>query len=187
MIMKKHITTLLSILVLSTSTFAQFYQRTSVDWNGIKLDENSVIGIAFEIKEANFGGLSFSDRCDVDPELETEWPDAVTRCVNSANQYMNRLYGQYVPYGQTAHSIHYTTKTEGKSYVIVVKVLSVASDGWTIADATFTTPYGVATFTNLVGKGGRFGSFVNLMGDGFESIGEELAKRIYKAKERKKI
>ena len=166
-------------LFFSLSAFAQYdtYPSAKVDWNGIKVPNNTVIGVSFEIEKATFGGLSYEDRCDVDPELKTEFQGAVARCVNEAND----VSGQYV------YQIYYSTKTEGKEYRLVFYVKSVTANGHVVADAKLITPSGVATFTNLNGNGGVYGSFMNLMGDGFQSLGKDIAKRIIKAKNRGKI
>ena len=164
---------------LSIATFAQYSNlpTAKVDWNGIKLEDTIVIGISFDVTDAKFGGLSYEERCEVDPELKTEFQDAVARCVNSANNEM----GKYV------YQIYFSPKSEGKDYNIVFKVQTVGPGGGTIADVKFVTPSGVATITDLYEKGGVYGTFVNLMGDGFESLGKEVAKRIAKAKGSKKI
>lgn len=182
--MKRILITLLGLIIAVSPSFAQFQQtpRASVDWNGIKLPDNTVIAISFEIENAKFGGLSYKDRVAVDPELATDLPDAVQRCVDSANHEMKKWVQSYRP-----QTIFFTAETEGREYHIHFIVKSVWSDGYTIADATFTTPTGVAIFSNLRGPGGQYGSFVNLMGDGFESLGKEVAKRIQKARERRKI
>ena len=176
--MKKLVITLLGSL-LSFCAFAQYEDlpTTKVDWNGVKLEENIVIGVSFVVDKATFGGLSYEDRCEVDPELVTEFQDAVARCVNAAN---NKLE-EYV------YNIYFGTKTEGKPYTLTFNVRSVSTNGHVIADAVLVTPTGTAIFTNLHGNGGVYGSFVNLMGDGFESLGKDIAKRIIKAKGRKKI
>lgn len=159
--------------------YAQFgnLPTAKVDCNGIKLDDTVVIGVSFDVTEAKFWGLSYVERCEVNPELKTDFQDAIGRCVNSANNEM----GKYV------YQIYFSPKSEGKDYNIVFKVQTVGPGGGTIADVKFVTPSGVATITDLYGKGGVYGTFVNLMGDGFESLGKEVAKRIAKAKGSKKI
>ena len=176
--MKRLVLFTIGILV-SICAFAQYGQLPSakVEWNGIKVPNNTVIGVSFEVKNATFGGLSYEDRCDVNPELKTEFQDAVARCVNEAND----VSGQY------GYEIYYSSKTEGKDYLIVFNVKSVSASGHVVADAKFITPSGVATFTNLNGNGGVYGSFMNLMGDGFQSLGKDISKRIVKAKNRGKI
>jgi len=176
--MKRLLLLTIGILV-SFCAFAQYepLPSTKVDWNGAKVPNNTVIGVSFMVENATFGGLSYEDRCDVDPELKTDFHDAVARCVNEAND----VSGQYV------YQIFYSTKTEGKDYCIVFNVKSVTANGHVVADAKLITPSGVATFTNLNGNGGVYGSFMNLMGDGFQSLGKDIAKRIIKAKNRGKI
>ena len=159
--------------------FAQYedHPTTKVDWNGIKLADNIVIGISFDIAKAKFAGLSYEDRCEVDPELKTDFQEVVARFIKSANDEM----GKYI------YEIYFSPKVEGKDNYIVFNVKTVGQGGWIIADAKLVTPSGVATFTDLYGKGGVFGTFMNLMGDGCESLGKDIAKRIAKAKFRKKI
>lgn len=169
----------ISSLMITLAAYAQYGDQptTKVDWNGIKLADNIVIGISFDVTEAKFGGLSYEDRCEVDPELKTDLHDIVARCVNSANDEMNK----YI------YEIYFSPKVEGKDNYIVFKVKTVGQGGWVIADAKLVTPSGVATITDLYGKGGVFGTFMNLFGDGCESLGKDIAKRIAKAKYRKKI
>lgn len=81
----------------------------------------------------------------------------MARCVNEANDVSD----------DNGHRIYFSTKTEGKEYQIVFNVRSVSTSGHVYADAKLITPSGVATFTNLSGNGGMYGSFMNLMGDGF--------------------
>ncbi len=173
---------LLLLFICIFGTFNAFAQNdyppsTTVNWNGIKVPNNTVIGVSFEVENATFGGLSYEDRCDVNPELKTEFHDAVARCVNEAND-VSEDYG---------HRIYFSTKTEGKEYQFVFIVKSVSTSGHVYADAKLITPSGVATFTNLSGNGGMYGSFMNLMGDGFQSLGKDIAKRILKAKNKGKI
>ena len=176
--MKRFIALLLGILTTIT-VFAQYDDQpdTKVNWNGIKLADNIVIGVSFDVTDAKFAGLSYEDRCEIDPELKTDFHEVVAKFVNSANDVM----GKYV------YEIYFSPKMEGKENYIVFKVKTVGQGGWIYADAKLITPSGVATFTNLYAKGGFFGTFMNLMGDGFEGLGKDVAKRIAKAKVRKKI
>lgn len=177
--MKKTLFSLLFALI-AVSMSGQMNFRPEIDWGGIKLEDNIVIGISFEIDSASFGGLSYEDRVDVDPELATDMDDAVERCVNSANSEMKAPFQSY-------QTIFFSAKTEGRKYHLHFIVKEVSQSGHTVADAILYTPDGMATFKNLHGKGGVYGSFVNLMGDGFESLGKLVAKEISKAKGRNKI
>lgn len=111
--MKRILITLLGLIIGIVPLFAQSSSsyKTKVDWGGIKLDETVVIGISFEIENATFGGLSFKDRASIDPEILTDVPDAVQRCVDSANKKMRDRKQTYRP-----QTIFFSREVEGRTY-----------------------------------------------------------------------
>ena len=54
--------------------------------------------------------------------------------------------------------------------IVIIDILQVNSKGYVKADVTFGD-----NSVQLVGKGGVFGTFLNLFGDGMESLGRETA------------
>ena len=182
---------ILAALLFSLSAAAQTAQSYNmygdnntiekvVSWNGIKIPDNTVLGVKIIVENATLGGLSYSDRVDVDPELKTDFEDLVRRCAAGANKRFQR--------SNDPHPIHFVPKSEGRDYLVTFIVRSVTAQGYTIADAWIDTPTGEqAQIIGLRGPGGRYGTFVNLMGDGLESLGSELAKLICKARNQKKI
>ena len=166
-------------ILVSFSAFAQYNPTPAlkIDWNGINVPDHTIIGISFEIENADLGGYSYEYRCVIDPELKTDFEDTVERCVEEAND-VSKDYG---------YPVYFTNGIEEKEYYIIFNVKSVTPNGHVYADAKFITPAGIATFTNLSGNGGAYGTFVNLMGDGFQSLGKDIAKRIIKAKRKGKI
>ena len=175
------------LLLIVVGLFASLYlaqsqnmTKTVIDWGGIQMTDSAIIGVSFDIGGATFGGLSYKDRAQVDPELITDLPSEVGRCVSAANRTMKGRSEAY-RHPQTIFFVYEADNIDVEFHLLFV-VKSVDADGYTVADAIITTPTGVAKLTNLIGKGGRYGSFVNLMGDGFESLGGEIAKRLYDAK-----
>jgi len=157
-------------------------QKTIEDWEGVVVPENTVIGVKFVLVDGiMLGGLSYKDRCDVDPGLVTDFDDMVGRGVYGATQYLGR-------YDIPTVALYFTTKTEGRDYLLTFYIKAVSDKGDALADASLTTPDGTKTvLTDLYGKGGRYGSFVNLMGDGFESLGGEFVRYIAWAMNKGKV
>ena len=126
-------------------------------------------------KVVSWNGIKIPDNT-----LKTDFEDLVRRCAAGANKRFQR--------SNDPHPIHFVPKSEGRDYLVTFIVRSVTAQGYTIADAWIDTPTGEqAQITGLRGPGGRYGTFVNLMGDGLESLGSELAKLICKARNQKKI
>ena len=152
-----------------------------VSWNGINIPDNTVFAFKIIVENATLGGLSYRDRVDVDPELGANPQYLLQRCADGANKRFRR--------GVDTHPIHFIPKDDGtREYRVTFILRSVTERGYTIADAWTDTPSGAqAQITGLRGPGGYHGSFVNLMGDGMESLGSELAKLICKARNGKKI
>jgi hypothetical protein len=154
--------------------------QKTISWNGIRIPDNIVLGVKIIVENATLGGLSYSDRVLVDPELETDFKDIVRRCAEGANKRFQR--------SNDPHPVYFVPITEGRDYLVTFIIRSVTAQGYTISDVWIDTPSGEqAQITGLRGPGGRYGTFVNLMGDGIESLGSELAKLICKARNQKKI
>ena len=166
---------LLAFLLIGYTSYAQNSPekvKTVVEWNGIHIPADAVLGVTIIAEKATLGGLSYVDRVAVDPELDVDFDVLVNRCADGAN----KLFMRY------SQSIYFTPRTEGRQYLITYIVRSVSTQGYAISDVTIDTPTGEkAVILGLKGEGGRYGSFFNLMGDGMESLGSELAKLIVKA------
>ena len=149
--------------------------KVKVDWGGIKIPNNSVFCVQIDIKGARLGGMTYDERIEIDPEIVTDWNDEVQRCVDGANRY----FVQWA--GSRATTLKFTAREKGAEYMIKFKVRSVTEKGYIVADVTIEAPDGkIATISNLKAKGGIYGTFTNLMGDGLESLGCELAKLLNK-------
>ena len=144
--------------------------RTKESWGDIVVPDNTVFGVRFVLDSAKLGGISYAERLEIDPEVETEFSSMVNRCVAAGNKLFQK--------GATtrASSFHFSPKFDGKKYTISFYVKDVSEYGYTVSDVIFSADGKIASILNLKGKGGRFGSFANLMGDGFESLGQKLAE-----------
>ena len=110
--------------------------------------------------------------------MATSVPALVERCVEGANNRFNRSF----------QNVYFSSITEGRDYLVTLILRQVSKQGDAVADVTIETPEGQnAVILTLKGAGGRYGSFINLMGDGMESLGYELAKRMNKARFQNKI
>lgn len=152
--------------------------RTVAEWNGIRIPENTVLGVQIIAENASYNGLSYDNWLKVVPELESSIPELVERCVEGANNRFNRSF----------QNVYFSSITEGRDYLVTLVLRQVSKQGDSVADVTIETPDGQRAFIlTLKGAGGRYGSFINLMGDGMESLGYELAKRMNKARFQNKI
>ncbi len=71
-------------------------------------------------------------------------------------------------------------KTDAQNYTIEVEIINVDDRGNVISNFEVTDSEGkaIARVENLYDKGGRFGTFCNLMGDGLETTGEKIGRII---------
>lgn len=71
-------------------------------------------------------------------------------------------------------------KTGRQNFTIEVEIINVDDKGNTISNVQVTDSEGkaIAKIEHLYGKGGRYGTFSNLMGDGLESTGEKIGRMI---------
>ncbi|MBQ2198388.1 MAG: hypothetical protein IK145_02565 [Bacteroidales bacterium] len=71
-------------------------------------------------------------------------------------------------------------KTGKQNFTIEVEIINVDDKGNTISNVQVCDSEGkaIAKIEHLYGKGGRYGTFCNLMGDGLESTGEKIGRMI---------
>lgn len=143
--------------------------KTKENWAGIVIPDNTVFGVRFVVDSARLGGISYAERIEIDPEVESEFEGMIMRCVTAANKFFK------IGATTRARTFHFSPKYEGKKYTITFHVKDVSEYGYTVSDVIISADGKIASILNLKGKGGLFGSFANLMGDGFESLGRKLA------------
>ena len=178
--MKKPLFILFLLSVLSFGAQAQvpktlydepFPTETEEDWRGIVVPAKTVFGVRFVLDNARLDGLPYEDRLAVDPEIRDNFDEMVLRCVNEANRRFTKGLSD-------ARSFRFSPIYEGKDYTVTFFVKTVTGAGYTVANAVVFAGGKIALITHLKGKGGKVGSFANLMGDGFGGLGAELAERI---------
>ena len=185
--MKRAVLTVCFLALVASLAYAQYpvvrYDepkptKTVEQWNDISLPDKTVLGIVCILADdVRLGGLSYRDRVGIDPEVETDFKDLVSRFATAFNR----------SFRSGKRTFYVTPAVDDKEYLITMTIKSVTENGNTVADVVITTPDGEATISNIKGKGGMIGSFINLMGDGFESLGKELADRIQSAVFKNKI
>lgn len=65
---------------------------------------------------------------------------------------------------------YFADEVNASDDVVTIDILQVTSKGYVTADVTFGDKS-----IQLVGKGGVFGTFLNLLGDGMKSLGRDAA------------
>jgi len=186
--MKKTLFVLLFLTVLGFCANAQYNNlydeptrsKTIENWGDIAIPDNTVFGVRFVLDSARLGGITYEERIEIDPEVKSDFDDMAMRCISAANNIFQRSVCR-------AGTFHFSPKYEGKAYTVTYYIKTVSDYGYTISDVIISADGKIASILNLKGKGGKFGSFANLMGDGFESLGRELADRIDSAVYYKKI
>ena len=148
-----------------------FPTETEEDWRGIVVPAKTVFGVRFVLDNARLDGLPYEDRLAVDPEIRNNFDGMILRCINEANRRFPKGLSD-------ARSFHFSPIYEGKDYTVTFYVKTVTGAGYTVANVVVFAGGKIALITDLKGKGGKVGSFANLMGDGFGSLGAELADRI---------
>jgi len=184
--MKRLLLSFLFLMCLVYSSWAQgLYDepkrsKTTESWGDIVVPDKTVFGVRFVLDNARLGGITYEERIEIDPDVKTEFDDMVVRCISAANKFFQESITR-------AGTFRFSPKYEGKDYTVTYYIKSVSDYGYTIADVVISANGKIATILNLKGKGGKYGSFTNLMGDGFQSLGEELADCIDRAVYRKMI
>lgn len=159
--MKKILFSLL-MLFATASAFAQ----GPLDF----LKSENRINITIDYSETSIAG--YDERTILD--FEEDWVNDQGVLFSKLTDNFNKLIGPKLPGG----------RFEKARYTIIFRPITISQKGDMIAYAVVVRTdnqeelYRTNTF---VAEGGRFGSFLNLVGDGMRSAGKTLAIRIDKA------
>lgn len=134
------------------------------DFSGFK--KQAFTNIKVNYTDASIHGLSEEDFSYIEPDWEKEKPTVLLKVIS---QLSDRLQGK----------LTFGLKREN-SYTIVINVISVNSKGTHLSNVDIISPSGEveASIQGVEGKGGTFGSAINLIGDGAKSTGKIIAKII---------
>lgn len=137
-------------------------QTVSGDFSGLK--KQAFANIKVNYTDASIHGLSEEDFSYIEPDWEKEKPTVLLKIIS---QLSDRLQGK----------LTFGLKREN-SYTIVINVVSVNSKGTHLSNVDIISPSGEveASIQGVEGKGGTFGSAINLIGDGAKSTGKNIAK-----------
>lgn len=145
------------------------------DWGKAKMPTGSIICVDFDYSLSSICGMPVADYVEFHESFMQDKAEAEQRFYE---MFIKTLYGgeNKVSAGRLR-----VTKDAGKAnYVLHIMPYRINENGDFSGVAKIEDLEGnvVASFHRVTAKGGRFGSFVNLMGDGYESLAEGLADYI---------
>ena len=169
--------------------------------DGFLLPEDGVVSVTFDYGKARLKDMPFTGFCDLNPEFLNEKKDAEKRFIERMNNNIkvfakeseatlwgglkktNRHFrGEKTSVYDVVCNLIFLPDKDASVMKIVVIPSAVDSDGNFSGVVVLTNGAGEsATIEDVKGKGGTFGSFVNLMGDGFESAADKICRVIVRA------
>lgn len=149
--------------------------------NGLSLPENGVIAVSFIYDQAMINYTSYSDFCERNTDFETDKFDAETRFIGTLNDNFDK-YNRFQKKFHKRKMSFFHKGDDIPSIELILIPSSINNNGDFAGSAMITDNNGnTAVIENLHGKGGKWGSFVNLMGDGYQSVAEKIYKIIVRA------
>lgn len=123
------------------------------------------LNVEIDYSEALIGGYEESNILEYEEDWENDKPT---------------LYRKFIDEFSDILKTHIAGKISKANYTVIVKTLEIRNNGnmkayFVISDTNERTVYRSETYS---AKGGRFGSFLNLVGDGMESLGKRTASII---------
>lgn len=169
------------LLIILLVACPRLMDAQKMDNNGLSLPENCVIAVSFLYDQAMINYTSYSDFCERNTDFETDKFDAETRFIGT----LNDNFEKYSKFQKKFHKRKLTFFHKGDGTPSIELVLipsSINNNGDFSGSAMITDNNGnTAVIENLRGKGGQWGSFVNLMGDGYQSVAEKIYRIIVRA------
>jgi len=174
-----------AVLMISLPCIAQYKIDTpkcTIKWGDVKINDGGKIGVIFDYNNTLFNGLSYEDYCLMDADFAQDKTDAEKRFTIEFNSALHNRSAV------KNRGIGFKPRAEEADYLIVVTPFEIDDHGNFQGKVVLINKEGqnLVTFDKIRCIGGRIGSFVNLMGDGYERlskfIGTELSKRIAQKK-----
>ena len=170
----KHLFIVSLFCLLAVSAFAQKFDCKE-DWGKAKMPTGSIIRVDFDYSLSSICGMPMADFVEFHETFMQDKTEAEQRFFE---MFIKTLYG-----GENkvnAGKLRVTKDAEKAKYVLRVMPYRINENGDLSGVAKIEDLEGnvVASFHRVTAKGGRFGTFVNLMGDGYESLAEGLADYI---------
>ena len=120
--------------------------------------------VEIDYSEGMIQGMSEEDYSFYEPDWERDRASVGGKFIAMFNDKQRRIF--------------LTSKTEGATCIMVLKVLNVTRQGDIRAEILMKDPSTneiLLAIGNIAVKGGHFGSGLNLMGDGMKNLGEKMA------------
>lgn len=154
LIMKRILLTLIALF----AALCLFGQTDTGSFSALKDQSNAQLVVDFS--EASIHGMSEEDFADYEQDWYKDKPEIIAIITNNCNEKLRGL----------------TLGRREAPYILRLKVLSVSARGDFDCDAYLEDPDGnvLGTIEGLWGKGGRFGTKLNLIKDGAERLGQCL-------------
>lgn len=161
--MKRFILCILLILPLALS--AQKIKSGSLAF----LKEEKSLNIVFDVSKARMIGSSNESESMVIPLWNADSTLLIKRFYYGVKDEMEK---RYFLYGDVPEA----------NYKAVFHIQQVGNDGTVYSLVEFSPNNGdeILCTVEMIGKGGRFGTFLNLFGDGLEELGEAMGKLLKK-------
>lgn len=156
------------LVFLGLTTHAQ----KGVYWsNASILKGETRLNVVFDYSEAVLDGMTIEAMASLDENWE-----------KGSKEAMARFCKEFVKHCQVTPALFVGPYPEAK-YTLTLKVLKVDDDGECYVDVIISDNDGniILNAPKMNGDGGRFGSFTNLMGDGYENLSRKLAVKIRNA------
>lgn len=157
--------------VRSSSAYGQYQIPGDISWVGAKLPESSAFGVRFNYDRALFRGLSYEEYSSRDDSFAEGMKEAEDRFVESLQEIL-------WDFRTTRKRVLCVSKTlENPDFVFVVRPLKINENGNFEGDVIILDSEGkpFGSMRNITGRGGRHGSYTNLIGDGYKSLAEAVA------------
>lgn len=153
-------------LYLLTLLFFAFLSGASAQTGALNdLINSKNVNLSVDFSNASIHNLNEDDFAAYEPAYQPKKHEVISKLAEEFND--NKKIGFVLGYFPKA------------LFTIKIEVISISLKGDVICNASVIDSHGctMATISDIHGKGGSFGTKMNLMGDGFASTGKALAKR----------
>ncbi|MBQ6578532.1 MAG: hypothetical protein IJL91_12470 [Bacteroidales bacterium] len=168
---------------------------------GFQLPEEGIIDVSFDYSESTLAGFQFDKYVKLHKDFDDRKQEAEGRFIEALNEQLrekaklvgrdrfqlgkgkSRKHGTDLTIYHRIEGIVFLQDDEDMVFKLVLKPSTITDKGYFNGHAVIIDMDGqiVGEFNNLEGKGGVYGSFYNLMGDGYESVAEKIAGLIVSA------
>lgn len=156
------------ILLLSVMAISMFASVKAVgDFSMLRHETR--VNFEIDFSNAHIHNMTEEEFADYEEDWYVDKPDIEERII----EYTNEKLGGLIIVGRYTNA----------NYTILLTDIKITTNGTFTCKAKLLDSYGreIAVIKDLVGKGGRFGSKLNLIKDGAKSIGQKLGATLSNA------